>query len=122
MTEFPYVIQYEQFKLVKTIMAEIGETPNVEYRFSSELIELKQHADSVTVSLRGQEGEIERLTTPWIIGCDGYSSAVRTASEIEFKGFTTLRFKIGTDFDFEARHILHPQFFSDPDEWCNLSK
>ena len=126
MTEFPYVIQYEQFKLVKTIMAEIGETPNVEYRFSSELIELKQHADSVTVSLRGQEGEIERLTTPWIIGCDGYSSAVRTASEIEFKGFTyPERFvKIGTDFDFEAagQAFCIRNFFSDPDEWCNLFK
>ena len=37
MTEFPYVIQYEQFKLVKTIMADIGDTFDVEYRFPAPL-------------------------------------------------------------------------------------
>ena len=50
MTEFPYVIQYEQFKLVNTIMADIGDTPDVEYRFSCAVTGLEQNADGVTVS------------------------------------------------------------------------
>ena len=126
MTEFPYVIQYEQFKLVKTIMADIGDTPDVEYRFSCAVTGLEQKADGVTVSLNNEDSEPETMTAPWIIGCDGFSSVVREAADIEFVGFTyPERFvKIGTDFDFEAagQALCIRNFFSDPDEWCNLFK
>lgn len=126
MTEFPYVIQYEQFKLVKTIMSYIGETPDVEYRFSCEVTGLEQHANNVSVFLKNQAGEDETLTTPWVVGCDGFSSVVREAANIEFVGFTyPERFvKIGTDFDFEAagQAFCIRNFFSDPDEWVNLFK
>ena len=55
MTEFPYVIQYEQFKPVKTIMADIGDTPDVEYRFSCAVTGLEQKADSVTVLFNNED-------------------------------------------------------------------
>jgi 3-(3-hydroxy-phenyl)propionate hydroxylase len=126
MTEFPYVIQYEQFKLVETIIRDIGETPDVEYRFSSEVTGLEQHTDGVTVSFNNADGETETIRTPWIVGCDGYSSVVRQAAEIEFVGFTYPEkfVKIGSDFDFEAAGpaLCIRNFFSDPDEWCNLFK
>ncbi|RZO36801.1 MAG: FAD-dependent monooxygenase [Rhodospirillaceae bacterium] len=126
MTEFPYVIQYEQFKLVKTIMADIGDTPDVEYRFSCAVTGLEQKADGVTVSFNNEDSEPETMTAPWIVGCDGFSSVVREAADIEFVGFTyPERFvKIGTDFDFEAagQALCIRNFFSDPDEWCNLFK
>ena len=126
LTEFPYVIQYEQFKLVETIIAEIGDTPDVEYRFSCAVTGLEQTADNVTLAFTNENGEPETLTAPWAIGCDGFSSAVRQAAGIEFVGFTyPERFvKIGSDFDFlaagQAKCIRN--FFSDPDEWCNLFK
>lgn len=126
MTDFPYVIQYEQFKLVETIIREIGETPDVEMRFGCEVTGLEQTADGVTISFDNQDGEAETLTAPWIVGCDGFSSAVRQAAEIEFVGFTyPERFvKIGSDFDFldAGQALCIRNFFSDPDEWCNLFK
>lgn len=126
MTEFPYVIQYEQFKLVQTIFAEIGETPDVEYRFSCEVTGVEQTNDSATVTFRNESGETETLTAPWVVGCDGYSSVIRRSTDIEFTGFTYPEkfVKIGSDFDFlEAGQALCIRnFFSDPDEWCNLFK
>ena len=126
MTAFPYVIQYEQFKLVETIIAEIGDTPDVEYRFSSEVTGIEQHADGATVSFKNQDGETETLRTPWVVGCDGFSSVVRQAAEIDFVGFTYPEkfVKIGSDFDFQEAGMAMciRNFFSDPGEWCNLFK
>jgi 3-(3-hydroxy-phenyl)propionate hydroxylase len=126
MTKFPYVIQYEQFKLVETIIAEIGETPEVEYRFSCDVTDLEQREDSVMITFNNEEGEIESLSTPWVVGCDGFSSIVRQAADIEFIGFTYPEkfVKIGSDFDFEEAGpaMCKRNFFSDPGEWCNLFK
>ena len=126
MTEFPYVIQYEQFKLVKTIISELGDTPDVDLRFSSEVTDVEQTEDTVNVSFLNQEGKKESLSAPWVIGCDGFNSVVRTAAEINFVGFTyPERFvKIGSDFDFQkaGQALCIRNFFSDPDEWCNLFK
>ncbi len=126
MTEFPYVIQYEQFKLVETILREVGETPDIEMRFSCEVTDVAQRSDGVDISFVNGDGEEETITAPWVIGCDGYNSAVRRSAGIEFVGFTyPERFvKIGSDFDFLAagQALCIRNFFSDPDEWCNLFK
>ncbi|MEC7489664.1 MAG: NAD(P)/FAD-dependent oxidoreductase [Pseudomonadota bacterium] len=125
-TKFPYVIQYEQFKLVKTIIAEIGKTTDVETRFSCEVTNVEQTADTALVSFINEEGSNETIRAPWVIGCDGFNSVVRQATDIEFVGFTYPEkfVKIGSDFDFyEAGQALCIRnFFSDPDEWCNLFK
>lgn len=125
-TGFPFVIQYEQFKLVDTIRRAIGDAGHVNLRFSCEVTGLEQEADAVTVSFVNENGEEERLETPWLVGCDGFSSVVRRSAGIEFEGFTyPERFvKIGSDFDFfEAGQALCIRnFFSDPSEWCNLFK
>jgi 3-(3-hydroxy-phenyl)propionate hydroxylase len=126
MTEYPFVIQYEQFKLVETIIAEIGQTPDVEMRFSCEVTDVTPEADGVTITLNNEANETETLRAPWVVGCDGYNSVVRRAADIEFVGFTYPEkfVKIGSDFDFleagQAKCIRN--FFSDPDEWCNLFK
>ena len=126
MIDYPFVIQYEQFKLVETIITEIGETPDVEIRFSCEVIDVEPHADGVTITLNNEADETETIRAPWVVGCDGYNSVVRRAADIEFVGFTYPEkfVKIGSDFDFleagQAKCIRN--FFSDPDEWCNLFK
>jgi len=126
MTDFPYVIQYEQFKLVETIISDIGETPDVDYRFSCEVTGVEQHADSVTISFNNENGEAETISAPWVVGCDGFSSAVRQTADIEFVGFTYPEkfVKIGSDFDFQeaGQALCIRNFFSDPGEWCNLFK
>ena len=125
-TRFPYVIQYEQFKLVKTIMSHIGNTIDVKYRFSCEVTGLKQIADQVDVSVDNEIGEAEIISSPWVIGCDGFNSIIRQSANIDFVGFTyPERFlKIGTSFDFQeaGKALCIRNFFSDPDEWVNLFK
>jgi 3-(3-hydroxy-phenyl)propionate hydroxylase len=129
-TRFPFVVQYEQFKLVDTIFRtigpSIGPSPDCRWRFSCEVTDVTPEADRVRVAFRNEAGEDETLTTPWLIGCDGASSVVRRAADIEFVGFTyPERFvKIGTTFDFYQTGFGYctRNFLSDPDEWCNLFK
>ena len=86
-------------------------------RFSCAVTGLEQKADSVTVLFNNEDSKPEAITTPWIVGCDGFSSVVRETADIEFVGFTyPERFvKIGTDFDFEAAgQASHTQLLSDP--------
>jgi 3-(3-hydroxy-phenyl)propionate hydroxylase len=126
MTEFPYVVQYEQFKLVETIIRDIGDTPDVQYRFSCEVTGVDQDADGATISFNNKDGDAETMRTPWVVGCDGFSSAVRQAADIDFIGFTYPEkfVKIGSDFDFQqaGQALCIRNFFSDPGEWCNLFK
>ena len=126
MTDFPYVIQYEQFKLVETIIREIGETPDVALRFSCEVTGHVQDSEGVEISFSNEIGETESIRTPWVVGCDGFSSVVRQAAEIDFVGFTYPEkfVKIGSDFDFQeaGQALCIRNFFSDPGEWCNLFK
>ena len=126
MTDFPYVIQYEQYKLVRTILAELASDDDMETRFSCRVENIEQGSDTVTVVMTNEDGKTEHLVAAWVVGCDGFSSAVRQAAGMNFVGFTyPERFiKIGSDYDFLAagRALCIRNFFSDPDEWCNLFK
>jgi 2-polyprenyl-6-methoxyphenol hydroxylase-like FAD-dependent oxidoreductase len=52
------------------------------------LTDLTQDGDTVTVSLRGEDGSTETVRCRWVIGCDGAHSAVRKAAGIPFAGST----------------------------------
>jgi 3-(3-hydroxy-phenyl)propionate hydroxylase len=124
-TPFPFVLQHEQFKLVDTILGEIAGQPDFAVRFSSKLLGFTQSADDVVVEIEGPDG-IEPLRCAYLIGCDGGRSTVRKLAEIAFEGFTYPEkfIKIGTTFDFLSigRGYCIRNYFSDPDEWCNLFK
>jgi len=124
-TPFPFVLQHEQFKLVDTILAEVAGQPDFTVRFSAKLVGLSQGADAVAVELEGPDGR-ETVRCAYVIGCDGGRSTVRKLAEIAFEGFTYPEkfIKIGTTFDFLsiARDYCFRNYFSDPEEWCNLFK
>jgi len=122
---FPYVLQYEQYKLTASIAAEYANAGDFDVRFAHRVTDFTQHADHIDVEVSSDAG-VERLRAAYVIGCDGGRSTVRKLADIEFEGFTyPERFiKIATDFDFGAvnPHIVFRNYFSDPDEWCNLFK
>ena len=126
MTEFPYVVQYEQFKLVRTVLDVLASDGDMEVRFSCRVKDIEQGSNTVSIVMTNEDGESERLSAAWVVGCDGFSSAVRQTAGMNFVGFTyPERFiKIGSDYDFLAagRALCIRNFFSDPDEWCNLFK
>src|SRR5262245_12520135 len=123
---YPFVVQWEQYKLVHAALPHIRASGLGEVRFSTRLIGLAQHADHVDAKMTNAAGESETLHASYLIGTDGASSAVRRLAEIEFEGFTyPERFiKIGTTFDLLVanRGFCTRNYFFDPDEWLNLFK
>jgi 3-(3-hydroxy-phenyl)propionate hydroxylase len=123
---YPFVVQWEQYKLVRAAIPHIEASGIADIRFSTKVADLAQGADYVEVTVAGAERDSERLRGRYVIGADGGRSTVRRLSEIEFEGFTwPERFiKIGTSFDFGAtgRGFCTRNYFSDPNEWLNLFK
>lgn len=124
--KFPFVLQYEQYKLVFKIMALYGGDPDFDVRFSHTVIGLAQADDHVDVTVALGDGSVETIRAAYLVGCDGGRSTVRKTAEIPFEGFTypELFIKIGTYYDFmqDDPRIAYRNYFSDPEEWCNLFK
>jgi 3-(3-hydroxy-phenyl)propionate hydroxylase len=122
---FPYVLQYEQYKLTRDITAQFANESDFDVRYSHRLETIAQRADGVDVQVRGPAG-LEDHRGAYLIGADGGRSAVRKLAGIEFEGFTyPERFvKLATTFDFREAHpeYVFRNYFSDPEEWCNLFK
>jgi 3-(3-hydroxy-phenyl)propionate hydroxylase len=123
---YPYVLQWEQYKLVHAALPHINASGLGEVRFSTKLTGLAQTGDHVEATVTNAAGESETLRGKYLIGSDGGSSTVRRLAEIAFEGFTyPERFiKIGTSFDFgtTGQGYCTRNYFSDPDEWINLFK
>jgi 3-(3-hydroxy-phenyl)propionate hydroxylase len=122
---FPYVLQYEQYKLTASIAAEYGNASDFDVRFSHAVTGLTETADGIEVEVTSPDG-VEGLSADYVIGCDGGRSTVRKLAGIEFEGFTyPERFiKIATSFDFGKANpnVAFRNYFSDPSEWCNMFK
>jgi 3-(3-hydroxy-phenyl)propionate hydroxylase len=122
---YPFVLQWEQYKLVRAALPLIAASGIAEVRFATKLTGLTQHSDHVDVTVAAG-GETETLRGAYVIGTDGGRSTVRRLAEIDFEGFTyEERFiKIATSFDFvgTGKGYCTRNYFSDPDEWLNLFK
>ena len=122
---FPFVLQYEQYKLTASIAAEYANADDFDVRFGHGVTAIRQSADAVEVEVASPAGR-ERLSAAYVIGCDGGHSTVRRAAGIVFDGFTYPEkfIKIATTFDFGTVNpdLVYRNYFSDPDEWCNLFK
>jgi 3-(3-hydroxy-phenyl)propionate hydroxylase len=123
---YPYVVQWEQYKLVHAALPHITASAIGELRFSTKLLGLTQTGKGVEATVINADGEMEKLYGKYLIGTDGGSSTVRRLAEIAFVGFTwPERFiKIGTSFDFgtTGKAYCTRNYFSDPNEWINLFK
>jgi 3-(3-hydroxy-phenyl)propionate hydroxylase len=122
---FPYVLQYEQYKLTASIADEYANESDFDVRFSHTLVGLTETANGIEAEYTSPAGA-DRMTAAYVIGCDGGRSTVRKLAGIEFEGFTyPERFiKIATTFDFTTvtSNLSLRNYFSDPHEWANLFK
>ena len=122
---FPFVVQYEQYKMTATIAAEYGNASDFDVRFSHSVTGLRQTADGVELDIETPGGP-EKMTADYVIGCDGGRSTIRKLAGIDFEGFTYQEkfIKIATSFDFGTvnSNLVFRNYFSDPREWCNLFK
>jgi 3-(3-hydroxy-phenyl)propionate hydroxylase len=124
--KFPYVLQYEQYKLARKILQLHGDKPDFDVRFSHTVVGFSQYDDHVDVEVERADGSRQTLRGAYLVGCDGGRSVVRKEAGIAFVGFTYPEkfIKIGTYFDFIERDdkVAYRNYFSDPEEWCNLFK
>jgi 3-(3-hydroxy-phenyl)propionate hydroxylase len=122
---FPFVLQYEQYKLTASIAAAYADAGDFDVRFSHAVTDIRDRGSRVDIEVVA-DGATERLQAAYMVGCDGGRSTVRKLADIDFEGFTyPERFiKIATPFDFGTvnRNLAIRNFFADPDEWCNVFK
>jgi len=122
---FPFVLQYEQYKLTASITAQYANSRDFDVRFSHCVTGLAETGDAIEVEV-ASPGGTERLRAAYMIGCDGGRSTVRRLAGIDFAGFTYPEqfIKIATSFDFATvnANLAFRNYFSDPQEWCNLFK
>ena len=124
--KFPFVLQYEQYKVVRLILELHGDKQEFDVRFSHTVTGFTQFNDHVDVAVELADGSKETVRASYLVGCDGGRSTVRKEANIEFGGFTYPEkfIKIGTYFDLMAHddRIAIRNYFSHPAEWCNLFK
>ena len=123
--QFPYVLQYEQYKLTGDIARQYGDESDFDVRYATRVTGIVQQGDHVLVEAHGPDGP-ERHAVRYVVGADGGRSVVRKAADIAFEGFTYPEsfIKIATPHDFQKNEptLVFRNYFSDPDEWCNLFK
>ncbi len=120
---YPFVLQWEQYKLVRAALKKLAALDHAEVRFGTRLTGLEQTPDGVQLTVEA-DGAPERLAGAYLIGTDGGRSTVRRLADIDFEGYTwPERFvKIGTTFNFLETdpELCTRNYYSDPDEWLNL--
>ena len=123
LTDHPFRLQCEQWKLTDLIMARLAQMPHVSVMFNSRIESVSQTSDSVSVQTQQEDGR-HSVQADYLIGADGAWSAVRTQLGIAFEGYTyPERFLVvSTLFEF-ADHmpqLSYVNYCSDPQEWCVL--
>lgn len=120
---FPYVLQYEQYKLSRDVTARFNKEAGFSARWGHAFCGVEHVDDGLEVRVDTPQGEAV-YRARYLVGADGGRSSVRRAMNIDFEGFTyEERFiKIATDYDFRQEHeeYAYRNYFSDPEEWCNL--
>ncbi|QMU69744.1 bifunctional 3-(3-hydroxy-phenyl)propionate/3-hydroxycinnamic acid hydroxylase [Streptacidiphilus sp. P02-A3a] len=80
---WPTASMMHQPDLERALVETAEADPAIMVMRGHEAVELVQHADSVTVTTRDGLGDEHRFTAPWVVGCDGANSFVRTRMPTE---------------------------------------
>jgi 3-(3-hydroxy-phenyl)propionate hydroxylase len=124
-TEFPYVIQCEQFKTAQIAYRKLQQIDCAEVFFQHEVVDVKQESDGAKVEVLLPGGAKRWFSGRFVVGADGGRSVVRKSIGIPFDGFTWPEcfVVLTTPFDFQkVRPYSYRNYFADPHEWCNCFK
>ncbi len=121
LTDHPYRLQAEQYKLCYILRDLLDAHPNVEIVYNATATAVRQDAGSATVVINDGEAE---YTGAYVVGADGANSIVRRTLDIPFDGFTWAeRFLVtSTPFDFTGvfPDLSSVSYVADPEEWYFL--
>ncbi|WP_371189362.1 FAD-dependent oxidoreductase [Thalassotalea maritima] len=120
-TTFPFRLQLEQYELTHIIARHLKQYPHVTVLFEHEVVDFTQDEHEVSAVVKTPHGNIN-IAGSFLLGCDGASSNVRKAANIDYCGFTyDEKFLVAsTNFPFEQvfDNLSYVNYVSDPDEWC----
>ncbi|MBR1176999.1 FAD-dependent monooxygenase [Bradyrhizobium sp. KB893862 SZCCT0404] len=126
LTQHPYRLQCEQYKLTRIIARRFASDPNLTIEFDAQVQEVQQDSAGVSVRIARPDGSTERRAGLWLIGADGAKSAVRKSIDMAFEGFTwPERFLVvSTSFDFLRLFpdLASVSYVADPIQWHFLLK
>ena len=123
LTNHPYRLQAEQWKLTRLLEKRLAALPNAELLYGHEALGAHQDADHAYLTVRTPDGE-KVLKGAYVVGADGATSAVRRSSDIDFEGITFPEFYVtlSTDHDFakDLPKLTYVNYVADPSEWLVL--
>lgn len=119
-TDHPYRLQCEQFRLCEILLDAFERQPRVTVRFGAEVVAAADHGDAASVALASGE----TLEADAVVAADGAASAVRKSLDLAFDGMTyeDRYLVLSTPFDMAAHldRLAAVNYISDPDEWLVL--
>lgn len=123
-TEHPYRLQAEQWKLTEAARARLEAETDAELITDITVEEIAQDADSVIVTARRKTGEVEVFRAAYLIGADGARSTVRKSTGVAFPGLTIpeIFLSLSTPFRYDQaiEGLADISYISDPEEWLVL--
>ncbi|WP_419848008.1 FAD-dependent oxidoreductase [Candidatus Poriferisocius sp.] len=119
-TDHPFRLQCEQFKLCEIMLERFRLMANVTVRFDAEVVGAVDHGDTASAQLASGE----TLAADAVVAADGAASAVRKSLDLGFDGMTyeDRYLVLSTPFEM-ADHLddlAYVNYISDPDEWLVL--
>lgn len=123
-TPYPYRVQCEQWRLNQFLRDQLKTFSHVDVHYGVRSVDVKQDANSVSLTVADNEGKEQTLQGRYLIGCDGASSVVRKSLGINFEGMTIPEkyLTLSTTYDFREvfPDLADVAYLSDPDEWVVL--
>ncbi len=119
-TDHPFRLQCEQFKLCEIMLERFRSMANVTVRFGAQVVGAVDHGDAASAQLASGE----TLAADAVVAADGAASAVRKSLDLGFDGMTyeDRYLVLSTPFEM-ADHLddlAYVNYISDPYEWLVL--
>ncbi|MEU1179237.1 FAD-dependent monooxygenase [Streptomyces sp. NPDC005820] len=89
-SRFNHLLVIPQYEVEKALLRRATEA-GVRFRYDTEVTDVVQDADGVTVTVRTPAGDTEHLRAAYTVGTDGMRSAVRNALGLDFPGHSVIR-------------------------------
>jgi 3-(3-hydroxy-phenyl)propionate hydroxylase len=109
----PPLVSINQPAMERTMTAALEQRASLELRRGLTLEALDRRADGVDVYVRPTDGgRSERISSRYVVGCDGATSAVRSRLQVPFDGRTAPQRWVVVDalVDRPLRRVPHPHF------------
>jgi len=123
-TDHPYRLQEEQWKLTEAARKRLESEPGADLITDIVVESVEQDADSVIVTARRKDGDVEKFKATYLIGADGARSEVRKSTGVAFPGLTIpeIFLSLSTPFRYDQaiEGLADICYISDPKEWFVL--